>query len=82
MNILEGPFAPKSEKAIIDDPMEPMDPLDPPPCDSPTRKRPLWFKDTLQYVEKHVYVRGTFRVRKDPCRYQAYVVAMSKMIQS
>jgi len=38
MDILEGPFVPKSEKDIVDDPMEPMDPLDPPPSDPLARK--------------------------------------------
>lgn len=73
---------PKSNKDIIDDLMEPTDPLDPPPSDPPSRKRPLWLKDTLQYVEKHVVASGTFRERKKPCRYQAYVVAMGNMIQA
>ena len=41
-DILGGPSVPESETNIVDDPMEPMDPLDPPPCDPPTRKRPLW----------------------------------------
>eukprot|EP00253_Pinus_taeda_P025730 PITA_25730 len=81
MNILEGPFVPESKKDIVDDPMEPMDPLDP-PCDPPTRKRPLWLKDTLQDADKHVVAQGTFRESKKPCRYQAYVVAMNKMIQA
>lgn len=80
MDILEGPFVPGFED-IDDDPMEPMDPLDPPPCDPPARKRSLWLKDRLQDVEKHVVARGTFRESKKPCRYQAYVVTTSNMIQ-
>jgi len=54
MDILEGPFVPKSKKDIVDDPMEPMDPLDPPPSDPPTRKITLWLKDILQDAERHV----------------------------
>jgi len=57
MDILEGPFVPKFEKDIVDDPMEPMDPLDPPPSDPPTRKITLWLKETLQDVERHVVAR-------------------------
>jgi len=44
---------------LVDEPMEPMDP---PPCDPPSNKRrPLWLRDTLQDVDKHVAPRGTFR---------------------
>lgn len=41
----------------------------------------LCLKETLQDVKKHVVARGTFRESRKPCRYQAYVVAMSNMIQ-
>jgi len=33
MDLLEGPSMPKSERDIVDDPMELMDTLDPTPCD-------------------------------------------------
>ena len=39
----------------------PMDPIDPPPSEpSTTRKKPLWLKDILEDVEKHIASR-TFR---------------------
>lgn len=52
MDIVDGPFMPKLETDIIDDPMEPMDPLYPPPCDPPTRKRPLWIYVTVKDDER------------------------------
>ena len=36
------------ENEFFDNLMSSMDPLDPPPHDPPTRKRPLWLRDTLQ----------------------------------
>lgn len=81
MDILEGPFVPESKDDIVDDPMGPMDPSDPSPWDPPARKRPLWLKDTLQDVEKHVVAHGTFTESKKPYKYQAYVVVINNMIQ-
>eukprot|EP00253_Pinus_taeda_P019079 PITA_19079 len=82
MDTQEGPFVPRFEPDVDDDPMEPMNPLDPPTSDPSSRKRPLWFHDTLQDVERHVISRGTFRESKNPCRYEWYVVAMRNMIQA
>lgn len=61
MDILDCPSVLEFENDIVDDTMEPMDTLDPPPCDPLARKRPLWFRDTLQDVERHVATHGTFR---------------------
>lgn len=77
-DIIEGLSIPKYEEFFYD-PMEPMDPLDPPPSD---KKRPLWFRDTLQYVEIYVLTKRNFRGSKKPCRYQGYVVAIRIMIQA
>lgn len=44
-DIIDGISMPKSYD--IDFPMEPIYPLDPPPSNPPTRKRPLWVRDTL-----------------------------------
>lgn len=55
-----------------------MDPIDPPPGEpSTSRKSPLWLKDTLEDVERHVAPRGTFCESKKPNRYQGYLAAMS-----
>ena len=60
-----------------------MDPIDPPPGDPSTSgKRPLWLKDTLEDVERHIAPKGTFRESKKPNRYQGYLVAMSTIVQS
>jgi len=69
MDILDGPSVLEYEIDIVDNPMEPKDPFNPPPSDSPSRKRPLWLRDTLQDVEKQVLVRRSFRERKQPCGY-------------
>lgn len=61
----------------------PMDPIDPPPGDpSTSRKRPLWFKDILEDVERHIASRGTFRESKKSKRYQGYLVAKSIIVQT
>lgn len=73
---------PDSTTDIVDDPMESMDPLDSPPNITPTRKRPLWFHDTLQDVDSDAPIRIPFRERKKPCRYHGYVAAMTTMIQA
>lgn len=57
-----------------------MDPLGPPPHDPPTRKRPLWVRDTLQDAEQHVAPRGMFRETKKQSLFQGYVAAMSNII--
>jgi len=80
MDLLEGLYMPELERDVVDDPMEPMDPLDPPPCYPPTRKIVFWLCDTLQDVERHIVVRGTFRESKKPCQYHGYVVAMRTII--
>eukprot|EP00253_Pinus_taeda_P036141 PITA_36141 len=49
---------------------------------STSRKRPLWSKDTLEDVEKHIAPRGTFRESKESNRYQRYLAAMSMIVQS
>lgn len=69
----------------MDEPMPdvdgPLDPLNTLLDDSSTsRKRPLWLKDTLEYVEKHFTPRGTFWERKKPIRYRGYLAAMSTII--
>ena len=50
----------RKQKEPKDEPMPDvegsMDPIDPPPGDpSTSRKRPLWLKYTLEYVERHIY---------------------------
>lgn len=61
----------------------PMDPIDPPPSDpSTSRKIPLWLKDTLEDAERHIALRGTFQGSKKPNRYQAYLDAMSTIVQT
>ena len=61
----------------------PMDPIDPPPSDpSTSRKRPLWPKDTLKDLERHVAPRGTFCERKSLNMYQGYLDALSTIVQS
>lgn len=72
---------------MSDEPMPdvkgPMDPIDPPPSEPyTTRMRPLWLKDTLEDVEKHIAPRGTFHESKKPNRYQGYLAAMSTIVQS
>lgn len=64
MDISDGPFVLEFERHIVYDPMEPMNPSDPPPCDPPTRKRPLWLHDTLQDDERHIPLRISFRESK------------------
>jgi len=46
-DILDGPSIHESKTNSFHDPMEPMDPLDPPPSGPPTKKIPLWLRDTL-----------------------------------
>lgn len=65
-DILEGPYVPKFEKDIVDDPVEPTDPLDRSPSDPPTRKIPLWISDNLQDSERYVPLKRTFRESKNP----------------
>jgi len=60
-----------------------MDPTDPPPTKpSTSTKRPLWLKDTLEYAEKHIAPRGSFRERKKLNTYQGYLAPMTTIIQS
>ena len=45
-------------------------PIDQPPSEPTTsRKIPLWLKDTLEGVEEHIALRGTFRERNKLNRY-------------
>eukprot|EP00253_Pinus_taeda_P002870 PITA_02870 len=83
MNKLEASGKKESEpkNELTDNPMGSMDPLDPPPHDPPTRKRPLWLRDTLQDADQHATPRGTFRKCKKPSRYQGYIAVMSNIIQ-
>lgn len=74
----ESPIS-ELELDLVDDPM---DPLDPSPCNPTARKRPLWLRDTLQNVKRHVVARQTFKKSKKPCQYQGYVVAMSNIMQA
>lgn len=60
-----------------------MHPIDPCPSDpSTSRKRALWLKYTLKYVERHVAPRGTFRESKKPNRYQGYLVSKLNLAHS
>eukprot|EP00253_Pinus_taeda_P029075 PITA_29075 len=77
----------KKDEPLSDDPMpdaeDLMDPIDPPPSDLCTsRKRPVWLKDTLQDVEKHIALRGKFHESKKPNRDQGYLASMSTIVQS
>lgn len=47
-----------------------------------TRKTPNWLKATLEDVEGHGAVKGTFRERKRPKRYSGYVAYMIKLIEA
>lgn len=66
-------FELEPENELVDNPMGSMDPLDPPPHDLPTKKRPLWLRDTLQVVEQHATPIGMFRESMKPSRFQGYV---------
>ena len=57
----------------------PMDPIDPPPSN---KRRPSWLRDTLTYAKRHISPRGTFHESKKSNRYQGYLAAMSKIVQS
>lgn len=60
-----------------------VDPIDPPPSEpSTSRKRPLCLKATLEDVEKHIALKGSFHESKKPNRYQRYLAAMSTIVQS
>jgi len=51
----------KQDEPPTDEPMPdvegPMVPINPPPNPSTSRKRPLWLKDTLEDVERHIFSR-------------------------
>ena len=57
----------------------PMDPIDPPPSN---KRRPSWLRDTVKDVERHIAPRGAFRGSKKSNRYQGYLAAMSRIVQS
>ena len=57
----------------------PMDPIDPPPSN---KRRPSWLRDTLEDVERHISLRGTFRESKKLNRYEGYLTTMSKIVKS
>ena len=50
--------------------------------DPPAKRKPTWFKETMQEVEKVIAPKGTFRESKRPHRYGGYVTFISKIINS
>ena len=79
--------AERQDEPLTNEPMSdvegPMDPIYPPPSDpSTSRKRPLWLKDTLKDVEKHIAPRGTFHESKNPNRYQGYSIVTNIIVQT
>jgi len=62
---------------------EPMDRIDPPTQEPfSSRKRPSWFRGTLNDVEGLIAPRGTFRESKKPTKYHGYLTIMSTSIQN
>ena len=68
-----------------DDPMdrdsvlEPAEVLERSLEEPPIKRRPTWFKETLQEAEKHAAPSGTFRESKRPQRFAGYVALVSKI---
>jgi hypothetical protein len=62
--------------------VEPINPMDLARYVVVTRKRPKWFRDTLQDAEGHAAPSGTFRERKRPHRFSSYMTLMSHIIDS
>jgi len=55
---------------------------DPEPVRENNRKRPGWFRDTIQDASGHTAPRGTFRESKRPQRYSGYTALMSQISDS
>jgi hypothetical protein len=45
----------------------------------PTKRKPGWFKETVQEAKKIVAPKGTFRESKSPHRFGGYVALMSSI---
>lgn len=56
----------EEEHDEIANPLEPAEIMDRSLDEHPTKRRPAWFRETLQEVERHVAPSGTFRERRGP----------------
>ena len=73
----------EKEDETMPDVDEPIYRIDPPPHEPfSSKRRPSWLRETLEYVERHIAPRGTFRESKKPDRDQGYLTAMSTIIQN
>jgi hypothetical protein len=60
-----------------DIPLEPTEVLERSLEESPIKRRPAWFKETLHEAKRHATPLGTFRESKRPQRYAGYVALVS-----
>ena len=59
--------------------LEPVEVLERSLEDPPIKRRPAWFKETLQDAERHAAPSGTFRESKRPQRFVGYVALVSNI---
>ena len=57
-------------------------PIDPLREIAVNRKRPTWLRNTLQEVEGHATLKGSFRESKRPHKFSIYVALMINIIDS
>ena len=62
--------------------IEPVEDLERSLEDPPAKRKPTWFKETMQEATKVTAPKGTFREMKRPHRYGGYVAFISKIINS
>lgn len=65
-----------------DIPLEPIENLERTLEEPPVKRKPTWFKETLQESEKLATPKGTFRESKRPHRYGGYVALVNNLIDS
>lgn len=92
---LEKPKAPAAENLVPEssspaiqreeehdetiDPLEPTEIMERSLDEPHAKRRPTWFKETLQEAEKHATPSGTFKESRRPQRYVGYVALVSKI---
>ena len=60
--------------------LEPAEELECSIDEPPTKRRPAWFKETLQEAEKHATPSGTFRESRRPQKFKGYVALVSSVM--
>ena len=68
------------EHVDLADPMEIVEPIERPIDAPPTKRRPIWLRETLQEAKKHSAPLGTFGEGGRTQRYSGYVAQMTHII--